>query len=84
MSELWLPAGVAVAAIALTYLFCIRPMRRGHCGMMPSSGENELDKELSEARTTLSRMLADGHRGHELIETPRSAEAPRSTAPTWK
>lgn len=28
----YLPAGVAVAAIALTYLFCLRPMRQGGCG----------------------------------------------------
>lgn len=81
MGELWVPAGVAVAAIALTYFFCIRPMRRGHCGMMPSSCESELDKELSEARLTLNRMHTDGRRDHEAMEAPQS---PPSSAGTWK
>lgn len=32
-----LPIGVAAASIGLTYIMCIRPMRRGHCAMMPAS-----------------------------------------------
>jgi len=31
VSELWFPAAIAVAALGLTYLFCLRPMRRGQC-----------------------------------------------------
>ncbi len=32
VSELWLPAVIAAAALALTSLFCVRPMRRAHGG----------------------------------------------------
>lgn len=35
--ETLLPVGVAAAALVLTYFVCIRPMRRGHCMMMPRS-----------------------------------------------
>lgn len=30
-----LPIGVAAASIGLTYVMCIRPMRRGNCKMTP-------------------------------------------------
>ena len=34
MSELIIPGLLAVAAVTLTYVLCIRPMRNGrHCGM---------------------------------------------------
>lgn len=32
MSELWLPAATALAALTLTYLCCVRPMWRAHRG----------------------------------------------------
>lgn len=49
-----LPAGVAAAAIGLTYVFCIRPMRRGHCAMMPAT-----DAEESERATEIARLRAE-------------------------
>lgn len=31
MSEVGFAVAVLAASLALTYLFCLRPMRRGHC-----------------------------------------------------
>lgn len=33
MSELALPVVVLLASLALTYFFCLRPMRRGQCAL---------------------------------------------------
>jgi hypothetical protein len=33
VTELILPGIVVAASLALTYVFCLRPMRRGQCGM---------------------------------------------------
>ena len=41
MSTVLLPLGATAAAAALTYWFCVRPMRRGG-GCMPTSGQNAL------------------------------------------
>lgn len=50
----YLPAVVAVAAIALTYLFCIRPMRRGNaCFTRTSSGHDARGLELERVRAEL-------------------------------
>jgi hypothetical protein len=81
MSELWLPASVAAAAFTLTYLFCVRPMRRGRCGMTPSDPGRELAHELAEARarlaTVLSEQEAKGAAGPAATEPP----APTSARP---
>lgn len=46
-----LPALVAAAAIALTYLFCVRPMRRGHgCHTMPAETTTSTDTDAEIAR----------------------------------
>ncbi|RAX15283.1 hypothetical protein DC347_18080 [Pseudarthrobacter sp. AG30] len=37
MSGLVLAAAVLVASLALTYFFCLRPMRRGRCAMAPKA-----------------------------------------------
>ncbi|MGY4544425.1 hypothetical protein ACVWY0_004370 [Arthrobacter sp. UYNi723] len=37
MSELVLAATVLAASLALTYFFCLRPMRRGRCAMVPNA-----------------------------------------------
>ncbi len=65
MSELWFPAALAVAALGLTYLFCLRPMRRGHgpsCGSTraaaPSRTEG-LDRALAQAHAELMRLRGD-------------------------
>lgn len=56
----WLAAFVAVAAIAVTYLFCIRPMRRGgHCGMADTCrSDAERERELADLREELRILRA--------------------------
>lgn len=71
MSEWLLPIGVSLAAVVLTYLFCIRPMRRGHChgtsaaaaaGHAPDRARQDLDRALEEARRDLA-ALSGPHTG---------------------
>ncbi len=70
MSELWLPASVAAAAVTLTYVFCVRPMRRGHCGMGSSARQRrDLDRELAQVRAELDRASA------EQVSDKRASEA---------
>lgn len=56
----WLAALVAVAAIAATYFFCIRPMRRGgHCGMDSACrSEAEREREIADLREELRILRA--------------------------
>jgi hypothetical protein len=64
VSEWWLPAGTVIAAVALTYFFCVRPMRRGHCATTAtgrSSTSAELDRALDQARIHLTRLRTDAH-----------------------
>lgn len=66
MSELIVPGLVAAAAVTLTYLFCVRPMRNGaHCAMPGMSkstncsdaGDNEEIQRLRADLATLRRDL---------------------------
>ncbi len=50
----YLPALIAGSAVALTYLFCIRPMRRGACHT--PGREQQLARELELARTELELL----------------------------
>lgn len=53
----YLPVVVAIGALALTYLFCLRPMRRGAC--LPrgaTTPRTSLDRELELARTELELL----------------------------
>ena len=66
MSELWFPAALAVAALGLTYLLCLRPMRRGHGtargptrGAAPSCTREEMDRALTQAHAELTRLRGD-------------------------
>ncbi len=54
----YLPAFIAAAAIALTYAFCVRPMRRGgSCHAVgTSSSSARLAEELELARTELELL----------------------------
>ncbi len=52
-----LPIGVAAASIGLTYIMCIRPMRRGHCAMMPPASEEACDNPEEVAE--IARLRAD-------------------------
>jgi len=60
VSELWLPAVIAAAALVLTYVFCLRPMRRAH-GENASRGHApaHLDQALTRARAELTRLGQD-------------------------
>lgn len=64
MSELWLPAVIAAAALALTYLFCVRPMRRAHGGNASNGhAPAHLDQALTQARAELTRLRQDRAQG---------------------
>ena len=58
MSDLLLPAGIIASSLAMTYFFCIRPMRKGHCAMQGSRNpaDTELDLALRQARTELQKI----------------------------
>lgn len=45
--ETLLPLGVAGAGLVLTYVTCLRPMRRGHCMMMPRRQERVASRDVS-------------------------------------
>ncbi len=57
----WVAALIAVAAITATYYFCIRPMRRGECGM--AAGQYQPDearnREIAELREELRILRAE-------------------------
>ena len=62
MSEWLLPLAVLVASIALTYFFCLRPMRRGHRSSIRHQQPTELeqlDAAVAQARSELSRLRAE-------------------------
>ena len=64
MSELLLPAAVLAAVLALTYLFCYRPMRSGACrnasvASTQSAGDVDLERGLQQARNELHRLRAE-------------------------
>lgn len=54
---IYLPALVAVAAVALTYLLCIRPMRRGNsCFQAMPDRDDERGREFERVRTELELL----------------------------
>jgi len=78
----WLAAAVAVAAIAATYFFCVRPGMRGRCAASGSgaTAENfagakaaELDRQLAELREEV-RMV----RAQDMLDT---GQVPQKSAP---
>ena len=60
MSEWLLPALVLMAAVAATYLCCLRPMRSRACHRSPSgrSADDHLERQLQEARAERDRLRA--------------------------
>jgi hypothetical protein len=52
----YLPVLVAVAALGLTYAFCIRPMRRGSCGHGQGWSARGRAHELELARSELELL----------------------------
>lgn len=78
MSDLVVPGLVAVAAIALTYLFCIRPMRNGHCAMKPISaerdgGRGQDEEEVARLRRDVDQLRAELGERDEPKQRGRSA-----------
>lgn len=60
--ETLLPVGVAAAALVLTYFICIRPMRRGHCMMMPRSQPVEnpaVSGEIAQLRAEIAALRGE-------------------------
>jgi hypothetical protein len=63
--ELGLAAAVLVASLALTYLFCLRPIRRGHRAITRGQGRHlgqtaDRDAEIIRLRQEVS-ALRDAH-----------------------
>ncbi|GAB3668675.1 hypothetical protein GCM10027596_39820 [Nocardioides korecus] len=56
--ETLLPVGVTAAALVLTYFTCLRPMRRGHCMMMPSRHESVENCAVSDEAARLRAEIA--------------------------
>ena len=55
----YVPVAVAVAAVVLTYVFCIRPMRRGSACLHRPAATTQPDatrRELELARTELELL----------------------------
>ncbi len=86
MTEWLLPVGVAATALVLTYLMCLRPMRRGHCPAAgvhahaathrhSRGGNDELDGALERARAEVARLQARHDRQAHLPATPPTAPA---------
>ena len=66
MSAILLPGGVLLASLAMTYYFCLQPMRRGHCGLGEGQRTDvDLELALLQARLDLARLEArlGDHRG---------------------
>ncbi len=76
--ESFLPAGVAIASVTLTYVMCIRPVRRGGCAMTPahpvaSETDARDENEMRRLRTEIDTL-----RGSGSAEPPRPVGQPAS------
>ncbi len=73
MNELIIPGLVAVAAVTLTYAFCIRPMRDGrHCAMpgmsQPQNSSDAFDTEVQRLRAEVESLHRDMSAGQPAID----------------
>ena len=59
MSELGLATVVLLASLALTYFFCIRPMRKGRCGMVPEAQAGEQARSTVGDEGEIARLRAE-------------------------
>ena len=80
MMESFLPAGVAAASIAVTYFVCIRPMRKGHCTVMPRHDGGQLDSQSREEIARLRAEIGELRQAQELDAPRGSATADRAGA----
>lgn len=69
--EWLLPTGIAIAGLALTYFFCLRPMRNGHCGMMPAGTTRQRDVEVERLRAEVAELRASSQ-GESAGDEPAS------------
>ena len=60
MTDFLVPIGVLVVSLATTYYFCLRPMRRGHCGpgARQKATHDDVELSLQQARLDLARLRA--------------------------
>lgn len=60
MSELALPIATLIAAVALTYLFCVRPMRQhGRCAITPRTAAGaDQRRELAQIEAARAELAA--------------------------
>ncbi|WP_020389677.1 hypothetical protein [Kribbella catacumbae] len=70
----WLALAVPLAAIGLTYVFCIRPMRRGHCHMGGSAKDQAAELKRREEIDQLRTEIAQARR--DLPTHPSRTQAP--------
>ena len=57
----WFPTLIAVAAVAGTCLFCVRPALRGRCAMgRPQGTDAETSRQLAELQEELRAQRAQG------------------------
>lgn len=56
MTGFGLAAAVLTASLVSTYVFCLRPMRRGHCAMFPSRGGGQHSAKVQERDAEASRL----------------------------
>lgn len=61
MTHTWLPAAVALVAIAMTYFICVRPHLPGRrCSGAGSHSENDaIGRQLADLRDELRALQAD-------------------------
>ncbi len=70
-----LPLAIIAASLGLTYFACIRPMRRGHCAMLPqqrATGTTDSDAEIARLRADVTQL-----REQQRLETGPTAGAGR-------
>jgi hypothetical protein len=70
----WLALAVLAAAIGLTYLFCVRPMRRGQCGLAGSAttqaGKVKRRDEIDQLREEIAQVRRDLQTQPSRSQTP--------------
>jgi hypothetical protein len=75
----WIALVVAVAAIAATYLFCVRPGLRGQCAMTrSSSSDTATAQQLAELREEVRVLRAQDSLDGGCV--PRRHPEPRADA----
>lgn len=77
--ESLLPVVVAVAALGLMYLMCIRPMRRGHCGMMPQQHASDIDTQREDEIVRLRAEIAELRQSQEASHAAGEASSDAAT-----